>query len=543
MMAEGLNIDGVTVATFLILFAVFAFLGFYGARWRRGDLSKLDEWGLGGRRLGWLLVWFLLGADLFTAYTFIAVPSAFFASGAIYFFAVPYVAWGFIVALLTMPRLWTVAKKRGYVTAADFVKDRFNNKALAIAVALTGAVAELPYIALQIVGMEAIIAVMLIGLGLSPTATVAGLSVTDLALILAFIVLAAFTITSGLRGAALSGVFKDVLVWITVITIAVYIPLIHGGYGAALSAAQTYLSNSSSPIHAIVPFKSAAGYTVLPSKLYAAYFSLALGSAFALYLYPHAINGSLSSEDRDKLKLGTALMPIYGIGLALITLFGILIYLVPTALHLVIVTKNGSFVVPALIAASMPDWFVGLAFLAIFIGGLVPAAIMAIGVANLLTRNVIGEFTKLSPTSEARLAKILSTVFKFVALAFVFVVPPTYAIQLQLLGGILIAQTLPAVFIALFTDKLEGYSTLAGWAAGIGSGVYLTLLANHFGVLKTSLFATPLGPIYISLLALGINILVTLVGTGIARALGWKPVSVITAQDFQIEAPSPAKQK
>ncbi|BCU68957.1 sodium:solute symporter family protein [Stygiolobus caldivivus] len=543
-MAQGLNIDYVTLATFLALFAVFAFLGFYGAKWRKGDLSKLDEWGLGGRRLGWLVVWFLLGADLFTAYTFIAVPSAFLAKGAIYWFAVPYVAWGFGVALLTMPRLWTVAKNKGYVTASDFVKGRFNNRALAIAVALTGVVAELPYIALQIVGMEAVLAVLLIGLGVSPHATVMGLSVTDISLILAFIVLAAFTITSGLRGAALSGIFKDVLVWITVIAVALYIPLIHGGYGAALSAAQTYFSHPPADFNKVVALKSPLGYTVLPSQLYAAYFSLALGSAFALYLYPHAINGSLSSEDKEKLKLSTSLMPIYGIGLALITLFGILVYLVPAALNLVITTRNGSLVVPALVAASMPDWFVGLAFLAIFIGGLVPAAIMAIGVANLLTRNVIGEFTKLSPTSEAKLAKILSTVFKFVALAFVFVVPPTYAIQLQLLGGILISQTLPAVFIGLFTDKLEGNSTLAGWAVGMGSGIYLTLLANHFSALTTSFFSTPLGLIYIALIALGLNLAVTVVGTLIARALGWRPTSAITAQDLEVEAPSPAtKQK
>ncbi|QGR20383.1 sodium:solute symporter family protein [Stygiolobus azoricus] len=542
-MAMGLNVDGITLATFIILFAIFTFLGFYGAKWRKGDLSRLDEWGLGGRRLGWLIVWFLLGADLYTAYTFIAVPSAFLAKGAIYWFAIPYVAWTFGVALLTMPRLWTVAKNKGYVTAVDFVKDRFNSKSVAIAVALTGVVAELPYIALQIVGMEAVLAVLLIGLGISPHTTIAGLTVSELALIIAFVVLAAFTITSGLRGAALSGIFKDILIWITVITVAVYIPLIHGGYGAALSAAQSYLSNPKSGIHSVVALKSALGYTVLPSQLYAAYFSLALGSTLALYLYPHAINGSLSSESREKLKLSTSLLPIYGIGLALLILFGILIYLVPSALNLVITTKNGSLTVPALIAASMPDWFVGLAFLAIFIGGLVPAAIMAIGVANLLTRNVVGEFTKLSPSSEARLAKILSTVFKFIALAFVFVVPPTYAIQLQLLGGIIITQTLPAVFIALFTDKLEAKSTLAGWAVGMATGIYLTLYVNHFGPLVSSFFNTPMGPIYIALIALSLNLIVTVIGSLIARLAGWKPTSVITAQDFEVEVPSPSKQK
>jgi SSS family solute:Na+ symporter len=547
MATNGLNIDYVTLGVFIGLFIVFAFLGFYGAYWRKGDLAKLDEWGLGGRRLGWLLVWFLLGADLFTAYTFIAVPSAYFANGTIYWFAVPYVAWGFGVALLTMPRLWSVAKNKGYVTAADFVKDRFNNKALAIAVALTGVVAELPYIALQIVGMEAVLVVLLIGLGISTKATYLGLTVSELALLIAFIILAAFTITSGLRGAALTGVFKDILVWITVLTVIIAVPLTTGGFQHAFATASQLASNKTF----VQQFSSDTGskfspaiYEYLNPKFYMAYFSLALGSSLALYLYPHAINGSLSADDRDKLKIATSLMPIYGIGLALISLFGLLVYAVPSALNFVVFkAKTGSVVVPALIAYSMPDWFVGLAFLAIFIGGLVPAAIMAIGVANLLTRNVIEEFTKLSPTSEARLAKILSTVFKFVALGFVFVVPSTYAIQLQLLGGIMIAQTLPAVFLALYTDKLEGYSTLGGWAAGMFSGIFLTLYANHFSALKTSLFLTPLGPMYIALIALGINLAVTVIGSLIAYASGWKPTSKITATDFEPQIAKNVKQK
>ena len=522
-MVTGLNVDWVTVTVFLILFIVFTYLGFYGSRWRRGDLSRLDEWGLAGRRLGAALVWFLVGADLYTAYTFIAVPSAFFAKGPIYFFAVPYVAWTFGVALLTMPRLWTVAKNRGYVTAADFVRDRFNSKALAIAVALTGVVAELPYVALQIIGMQAVLGVLLLGLGVSSKI------VSDLALTLAFIILAAFTFTSGLRGATLDGVFKDILIWITVIVTIIVALVNYGNFAKALAIAHTVLPKMN--------------YYFLSSKLYSAYWTLALGSALALYLYPHAINGSLAAQDREKLKIGTAFLPLYGIGLALLALFGLLIFNVPAALHLVLTTHNGAYVVPALVAATTPDWFTGLAFLAIFVGGLVPAAIMSIGVANLFIRNVVGEFVKLTPQSEARWAKIAAAIYKFIALAFVFVVPPTYAIQLQLLGGIIITQTLPAVFLGLFTNKLEKYSTLTGWAAGIISGVGLTVYVNfyvyHYTALETSLFATPLGPIFIALIALAINLLIAGIGSAIAYLIGWRPYGIITEKDFEEEVKPP----
>lgn len=500
-----LNIDSVTLSVFIALFAVFTFLGFYGYKWRQGDLKQLHEWALAGRKLGWFLVWFLLGADLFTAYTFVAVPSSIYARGSLFFYAVPYVAWGFAVALITMPKLWEYAKEHNLVTASDFVKFRFGSKSLSIAVALLGSVAELPYIALQIVGMQAILTVLLAGLTGEPNKMV-----EEIALVVAFVILAAFTWTSGLRGATLTGVLKDVLVWITVIGTIVTVYATSGGLTTALQHldANKYAYLNPTP----------GGIS--------AYFSLAIGSAFALYLYPHAINASLSSDSSRNLKLSTALMPIYGIGLALIALFGILIYAYPPALAVVKQFNNGALTTPALIAAVMPDWFVGLAFAAIFVGGLVPASIMAIGVGNLIARNVVGELTAISPQTELNIAKWVSLLIKFIALGFVFVVPPTYAIALQLLGGIIIVQTFPAVFIALFSDKLHPKFTLAGLIVGLVTGVLLTLYANKFGPISVT--TTTLGPLtlYIGLVALGINLLVTLVGTAVAYASGWRPKQV-----------------
>ncbi|MEM0156154.1 MAG: hypothetical protein QW597_06120 [Thermoplasmataceae archaeon] len=105
----GLQLVGFIV--FIVLFVVFAILGFAGRYFRRGDEAILSEWSLAGRKLGVVLTWFLIGADLYTAYTFIAIPSALFASGGIYFFAVPYVALTFAVAMMTMPKLWVISKK------------------------------------------------------------------------------------------------------------------------------------------------------------------------------------------------------------------------------------------------------------------------------------------------------------------------------------------------------------------------------------------------------------------------------------------------
>ena len=148
-----------------------------------GRSHPTSEWGLGGRRFGTVVTWFLLGGDLYTAYTFVAVPALMFGAGAVGFFAVPYTILVYPVLFAVFPRLWSVSHKHGYVTAADFVRGRFGSGTLALAIAVTGIVATMPYIALQLVGIEVVIA----GLGIHG----------ELPLIIAFVVLAAYTYTSG----------------------------------------------------------------------------------------------------------------------------------------------------------------------------------------------------------------------------------------------------------------------------------------------------------------------------------------------------------
>src|SRR5690242_484377 len=143
-----MNTTAVTI--FVALFALVTVLGFVAARWRQGNLDQLHEWGLGGRRFGTIVTWFLLGGDLYTAYTFIAVPALVYGVGALGFFALPYTIIAYPFVFVVMPRLWSVSHKHGYITAADFVRGRFGSSLLALSVALTGLLATMPYIALQL---------------------------------------------------------------------------------------------------------------------------------------------------------------------------------------------------------------------------------------------------------------------------------------------------------------------------------------------------------------------------------------------------------
>src|SRR4051794_7035961 len=200
-------------------------MGFRAAHWRRGDaqLDTLHEWGLGGKSFGTWVTWFLLGGDLYTAYTFIAVPAAMFATGAVAgFFAVPYTIVVYPIIFVFMSRLWSVSHTHGFVTPADFVKSRYGSRGLSLAVALTGILATMPYIALQLVGIQAVLEVM--GIGGSSNALA-----RDLPLLVAFAILAAYTYSSGLRAPALIAFVKDTLIYIVIIVAVLYLPSKVGG--------------------------------------------------------------------------------------------------------------------------------------------------------------------------------------------------------------------------------------------------------------------------------------------------------------------------
>ena len=485
----------IAIIVFVLLFGAVTIIGFAAAHWRRGDLDVLDEWGLAGRRLGTVVVWFLLGGDVYTAYTFIAVPALVFGAGAIGFFALPYTIIVYPLVFLILPRMWSVAHKHNFITAGDFVQGRYGNKWLVLAVAITGIVATMPYIALQLLGLQVVIGAMGVG-----TVGFYG----DLPLIIAFIILAAFTYTSGLRAPAMIAVVKDTLIYITVLAMVIVIPIELGGYGkmfAMIPPAKLLLAG---------PKDGNLGQ-------FSAYATLALGSAFALFLYPHTMTAVLSSNSREVIRRNAAYLPAYSFMLGLLALTGFMALAVGVdklpEFAPQFAQYGSNFAVPALILHTFPDWFAGIAFAAIGIGGLVPAAIMSIAASNLFTRNIYFQFIRpdCTPKQEAQNAKITSLIVKFGALLFIIFMPLQYAIQLQLLGGIWISQTIPAVIVGLYTRWLNPWALIIGWAAGLIAGTWMAAsLSFQSAVFPLAVDGFTV-PGYAALYALAINFAVSIV--------------------------------
>ena len=348
----------------------------------------------------------------------------------------------------------------------------------------------MPYIALQLVGIRVVIE----ALGVKGEWPLAA----------AFVILAAYTYSSGLRAPAVIAIVKDVMLYVMVLAALIYIPYKLGGYARVFE-----LANQALALHT----PSATVY--LREGQFLGYSTLAIGSAIALMLYPHTATAVLSAKSANVVRRNAAMLPAYSFLLGLIALLGYV------ALAAGVVTKNPNEAVPLLFLKMFPEWFAGFCLAAIAIGALVPAAIMSIAASNLFTRNLYGALVrrKMLPEEESQMAKVVSLVVKFGALLFVLKLPAPYAIEMQLLGGIWMAQLFPSVVVGVFTRWFNPWALLVGWAAGMFSG---TAMAVSLG-LKSSVYPLHFGggtyPMYAAVPALILNLVVSVVLTVVFRAV------------------------
>jgi SSS family solute:Na+ symporter len=406
------------------------------------------------------------------------------------------------------------------------VRGRHGSATLALLIAITGIVATMPYIALQLVGIGAVLRTM----------GVEG----EWPLVIAFVILAAYTYQSGLRAPALIAFVKDTLIYIVVLAAVIYIPIKLHGFDDIFAAAEKKFDGTKPPV---------ADGLLLADAQILGYSSLAFGSALALFLYPHAITGLLATRSRDTIRRNMAALPAYSFVLGLLALLG----LMAIAAGVKPLTAGGkpdtNTVVPLLFDKMFPDWFAGVAFAAIGIGALVPAAIMSIAAANLFTRNIYREYLKPDAThaEEARMSRLVSLVVKAGAVAVILLLDTQFSIDLQLIGGVIIVQTLPAIVIGLYSRAAHAWGLIAGLVAGLASGLYmlyetpnLVTGKEHFGGAQYALSHFGLDTkvtLYTGLIAVVINLLVTFLVTAFVR--GRELPDQTSPGDYWLEAGDP----
>ena len=489
-----MNFTVLDYAVFFSLVIIVIIVSFLGAKWRAADFSKISEWSIGGRKFGTVIVWFLMGGDIYTAYSLMAIPGGAYGLRGFILYSAVYGAIAYPFLYYVAPRLYLIAKRKGMITGGDYVKERFKSPTLALLISLTGILAMLPYIALQIVGIKYVLQAM-------------NLPVT-VSLIVAFLIVAAFTIVAGLRGPALGSIIKDVLLWAVIITMTIVLGIRFSGFSTVFSTMDSKGINY-----------------LIPSNLMLGYITLAYSSGISWILFPNLLTGILGSKDAKTIKKNAVFLPFYQVWLIVLTIFG----LIALAYNLV-PNKVSSLAFPSVLITYFPSTFVIIAFAAIVIGAMIPASIQALAAANLTVRNIYVEYFNKNASEKRQVLVGRIFVFLWILLSLIWALIPAasgYIFYLLTMSYAFLLQTFPAIVLSMYIPKLDKYSVGIGWLAGMVFVFY-----GLYTVKFASSLLPYLGYTYVGFDGLLINLAIVGIGYAIGRLMKIRVESGIQPQEF-----------
>ncbi|HVA17704.1 MAG TPA: sodium:solute symporter family protein [Candidatus Dormibacteraeota bacterium] len=438
----------VASAVLCLIVATGAALGFYAGVHRK---KNLEEWAVGGRGFGTLLIWLLMAGEVYTTFSFLGASGWAYSRGGPALYILGYLSLAYVVSFYILPQLWEVARAHKLQTQSDFFETRYKSKNLAAFVSIIGVVFLIPYIQLQLTGLGIIVEVASSGAVARTAAT-----------IIAAVVVAAFVFTSGIRAAAWVSVVKDILLLIAAVSIGIVVPYHYfhgiGPMFAAIARAH--------PAHLTMPGATKnLGHTW--------YISTVVLNSLGLYMWPHNFGASFTARSSDVLRRNAVVMPLYTITLPLIFLAGF------AALMVVPGLSNGDLSLLTVVQRTFPPWALGVIGGAGALAAMVPASIFALTAATLFAKNFYR--TIFAPTmSDARVAQLARVMVGFVmAIALYFAMhSSTTLVNLLLWGYDGITQFFPGVVLGLFWKRVTRAGVWSGMVAGIGILAVL-LLSNN----------------------------------------------------------------
>src|SRR6266700_3482890 len=292
-----MNPSAVALAVISLIVAVGAFVGFRAGSHRK---MNLEQWTVGGRGFGMVLIWLLMAGEIYTTFTFLGVSGWAYSKGGPVLFILGYQPLMYLVSFYILPHVWEFGKKYCLQTQADFFQVRYGSKYLAAFVALVGVVFIIPYLQLQLTGLGIIVEVASFG----------GIHRTP-AMVIAFSIVAGFVLTSGIRGVAWVSVLKDCLLLLAAVFIGVAVPHIYfGGIGPMFTALARAKQS-----HLVMP-----GTTT--NLGHAWYVSSVLLSALGFFMWPHYFGACFTSKSGDILRRNAVIMPLYSITMPLMFFVG-----------------------------------------------------------------------------------------------------------------------------------------------------------------------------------------------------------------------------
>ena len=432
-----MNATVVALATISIIVATGSFIGLYAGTRRKMDL---EQWIVGDRGFGMLLVWLLTAGEIYTTFTFLGASGWAYSKGGPVLYILAYQPLMNVVAFFILPQVWEVAWKYRLQTQADFFQVRYNNKYLAAFVALVGVVFIIPYLQLQLTGLGMIVEV----------ASYGAIHRTP-AMILSFMIVAAFVLTSGIRGVAWVSVLKDLLLLFSAVFIGVAIPYIYfGGIGKMFAALVR-----AKPAHLVMP-----GATTNLGHSW--YISTVLLVSVGFYMWPQFFGASFSAKSSDTLRRNAVVMPFYSITMPLMFFVGLAATLILPGL------SNGDLSMLTMVRKTFPAWFLGMIGGAGALTAMVPAGVMILTAATLFAKNMCRTilFPRMTDQQVARLAKISVMVITIAALCSA-IYSSTTLVYLLLVGYGGVGQFFPGVVLGLYSKRVSMLGVFAGMVTGV----------------------------------------------------------------------------
>jgi len=464
----------------LIILAAIVLSAAVGIFAGRKVKMNLENWTVGGRRFGAVLIWLLMAGEIYTTFTFLGASGWAYSRGAPTFYILIYGTLAYIASFFILPAVWKFGKRFGLHTQPDFFVKRYGSRTLGIIVALIGVVSIIPYLQLQLTGLGFIVEV-----------SSNGAICSNAAILLAFVLTCAFVFTSGIRGAAWVSVIKDILMIAAVVIVGIGVPRIyfgsHGQMFRALAEAH--------PGHLVFP-----GATADLDVLWVMTTALLTGLGF--YMWPHIFGSAFSAKSAETIKRNAVIMPFYQIPILLVFMVGF------TALLVIPGLKNGDLAFLELVHRTYPSWFMGFVGAAGAVTAMVPASVLVLFASTLLAKNVYqaGLRPQAGEETVLRLSRVLVLVIMGFALLFAFYLPNAL-VNLLLIGYDGVTQFFPGVVLGLF------------WGGVKRRGVFWGLMTGF--VLAAVLVFTRHDPFLgmnAGFVALVINAVVTLVVSHFSRA-------------------------
>jgi SSS family solute:Na+ symporter len=408
----------------------------------------LEQWTVGGRGFGLVLVWLLMAGEIYTTFTFLGASGWAYSRGGPVLYILGYLPLMYVVSFYILPPIWEAGRKHGFQTQADFFEVRYGSSLLGAFVALVGVVCLIPYLQIQITGLGLIVEV----------ASYGAIHHTP-AMIVAFALVAAFVFVSGVRGVAWASIVKDLLLLFAAVFVGFAVPrMFFGGIGSMFAALA-----QAKPSHLVMP-----GAT--KDLGHGWYITSVLLSSFGCYMWPQFFAASFTARSGKVLRRNAVIMPLYGITMPLILIVGFCAVLVLPGM------SNGDLSLLTIVRKSFPAWFLGVVGGAGALTAMVAAAIQLLAGATLYAKNLWRPIMapRMTDQEVARLAKVMVLILTSGALFFA-IHSSTSLVSLLLVGYAGVAQLFPGVVLGLFSRRVTTAGVFVGLVAGLSIAIFLMM--------------------------------------------------------------------